>query len=67
MYKFDGLTGKITSFREKIFTYDGPGKYAVNMNCSTFTDRRKKVLPARCVISNLDLSEVVDIDLLEED
>ena len=37
------------------------------MNCSTFTDKRKKVLSARCVISNIDLAEVVDIDLLEED
>jgi hypothetical protein len=67
MYKFDSDTGNMIGFREQIFYYDGLGEFKNNMVCSNFTDKRKRLLSARCAISNSDLGEVVDIDLLDED
>jgi hypothetical protein len=67
MHKFDSQTGQMVGFREKIFSYDGSGNFNQNIICSTFSDQRSKYISSRCANSNLDLSEVVDIDLLDED
>jgi hypothetical protein len=67
MHKFDSSTGKMVGFREQIFSYDGPSSFRQNIFCSTFTDKRRKILSARCANSNQDLGEVIDISLLDQD
>jgi hypothetical protein len=52
-------------FRENIFSYDGPSLYKQNITCATFTNKKSKMLSARCANSNEDLGEVVDIALLD--
>ena len=57
----------MVGFREQIFSYDGPSWFRQNISCFTFTDKRQKVLSARCANSSQDLGEVVDISLLDEE